>query len=178
MIRVGKNAPRAWRVERSWLLVSVETACYIGILLVAAALRFGNLGLWPLLRGEAAQAWGRATRAWRRAKQASTIARCSFNLTAAQPVRLWRQRRHRPAVAGLVRVACAAVAYFLRDRLGRIRGAGGGAALAISPTLVYFSVRWTGTSGGAERGGPGVALSHYLRRPGGPPVGGPRWRRA
>ena len=137
MIRVETRRERG--VERSWLLISVEAACYIGILAVAAALRFGSLGRWPLSQGEAAQAWG----AWQLLHGAGPssldYAPLLFNLNLLNLfafggsdaiVRFW------PALVGTL---LPLLPYFLRDRLGRVGALVAALLLAISPTLVYFS---------------------------------------
>ncbi len=122
----------------SWL--TVERAAYVAIGLLAAALRFLQLGLRPLTESEAIQALAayRFTQGAAQAAPPGTIPSLftgnllAFTLMGANDV----SARWLPALAGLV---LALLPYALRHRLGRGGALSASLLLAISPTAVYFS---------------------------------------
>jgi len=125
--------------EMQWLLVSGESLLYIIAVLAAAALRFAALGQWPLLSGEATQAWG----PWHLLQGgrpesldyspllfSGNLVNFAFFGASDAIARLW------PALFGTLLVL---LPYFLRDRLGRWGALVASSLLALSPTLLYFS---------------------------------------
>jgi uncharacterized protein (TIGR03663 family) len=120
-----------------WL--TVERGLYLAVLAIAAWLRFLELGARPLGPEEASQAWA----AWRLSQgQVAVGSGLSALLLSLQYLtflaagagdglaRLW------PALVG---TAMALLPYGLRGRLGRGGALAAALALAVSPTLVYFS---------------------------------------
>ena len=126
------HAPPPW--------LTVERAAYIGIGLLAAALRFFQLGLRPLTEGEAAQALAafRFSHGAIQTAPAGTVPALftgnaiAFTLFGAgDAVARWL-----PALAGLV---LALLPFGLRGRLGRGGALAASLLLALSPTAVYYS---------------------------------------
>ena len=126
------------RAPGPWL--TVERAAYIGVGVLAAAVRFFELGLRPLTEGEAAQALAafRFSHGAIEAAPAGTIPAlftgnaAAFTLFGAgDTVARWL-----PAVAGLI---LALLPYWLRGRLGRGGALAASVLLALSPTVVYYS---------------------------------------
>jgi len=122
----------------SWL--TVERAAYLAVGLLAAGLRFFQLGLRPLNDAEAVQALA----AWRfgqgaiEAAPAGTLPALfsgnvlGFTLAGASDI----SARWLPALAGLV---LALLPFGLRHRLGRGGALAASLLLAISPSAVYLS---------------------------------------
>ena len=137
MIQVEKRTGK--QGEGSWLLLSGEWVLWALIVLLAATLRLSNLGTWPLLMGEAAQAWG----AWD-LLQSGTAATPGysplllvlnlfgfFSFGASDAIaRLW------PALLGTGLVI---LPFFLRTKLGRAGALVASFLLAVSPMFLYFS---------------------------------------
>lgn len=126
------------RASTPWL--TVERAAYLAVGLLAAALRFFQLGLRPLTEGEAAQALA----AFRFSHGAIEVAPAgavpalftgnvaAFTLFGAgDGVARWL-----PALAGLI---LALLPYGLRRRLGRGGALAASLLLALSPIAVYNS---------------------------------------
>lgn len=126
------------RASTSWL--TVERAAYIGVGLLAAALRFLGLGLRPLTEGEATQALAALSfshGAIQTAPSGTAPALFTGNVAAftlfggGDAVARWL-----PAVAGLI---LALLPYGLRGRLGRGGALAASLLLALSPVAVYYS---------------------------------------
>ena len=126
------------RAPASWL--TVERGAYAAVGLLAAALRFVQLGLRPLTEGEAVQALAafRFSHGAIEAAPAGTIPAlftgnvAAFTLFGAgDTVARWL-----PALAGLV---LAVLPYGLRGRLGRGGALAASLLLALSATAVYYS---------------------------------------
>lgn len=121
-------------------VVTVERAAYVAVGLLAAALRFFQLGLRPLSEAEAGQALAafRFTEGTASAAPAGTIPAlfsgnvASFALLGADDV----IARLLPALIGIV---LALLPYGLRGRLGRGGALAASLLLAISPSAVYLS---------------------------------------
>ena len=120
--------------------VTVERAAYVAIGLLAAALRFFQLGLRPLNEAEAVQALAalRFTQGASGAAPTGTIPALftgnvvGFTLLGADDL----IARLLPALAGLV---LALLPYGLRGRLGRGGALAASLLLAVSPSAVYLS---------------------------------------
>lgn len=121
-----------------WL--TVERAAYVAVGLLAAALRFFQLGLRPLTEAEAAQALAafRFSHGAIQAAPAGTIPAlftgnvAAFTLFGAgDTISRWL-----PALAGLI---LALLPYGLRGRLGRGGALTASLLLALSPVAVYYS---------------------------------------
>lgn len=120
--------------------ITVERAAYVAIGLLAAALRFFQLGVRPLNEAEA----GQALAAWRFIEGASSAAPegtipalftgnvAGFTLLGADDL----VARLLPVLAGLVLVL---LPYGLRGRLGRGGALAASLLLALSPSAVYLS---------------------------------------
>ncbi len=128
-------------VERQLLsLVNVERAMYIAVGLLAAGLRWFQLGLRPLSEGEAGQALAALhfVRGAAQAVPAGTVPMLftgnllGFSLLGANDI----TARWLPALMGVVLVL---LPYGLRHRLGRGGALAASLLLAISPSAVYFS---------------------------------------
>jgi uncharacterized protein (TIGR03663 family) len=122
----------------SWL--TVERAAYMAVGLLAAGLRFYQLGLRPLNEAEAAQALAafRFTHGAAEAVPSGTLPALfttnvlGFSLMgASDAIARWL-----PALAGVILVL---LPYALRRRLGRSGALAASFLLAISPSAVYFS---------------------------------------
>ncbi|MGD2206996.1 MAG: TIGR03663 family protein [Anaerolineae bacterium] len=121
-------------------MITVERAAYLVIGLLAAVLRFYQLGLRPLSEAEASQALA----AYRFTQNASQVAPAGtipalftgnvvgFSLLGASDI----TARWLPALAGLVLVL---LPYWLRHRLGRGGALAAAVLLALSPSAIYFS---------------------------------------
>jgi uncharacterized protein (TIGR03663 family) len=121
-------------------ILTMERAAYVAIGLLAAALRFFQLGLQPLTEGEAVQALA----AYRFSQGTSLVAPAGtlpalftgnvvgFTLMGTNDY----TARWLPALAGLT---LALLPYGLRQRLGRGGALAASLLLAISPSAVYFS---------------------------------------
>jgi uncharacterized protein (TIGR03663 family) len=157
---------------RTASILTVERAAYVAIGLLAAVMRFYQLGLRPLSESEAVQALA-AFRFTQGAAHAGTAAPggtipalfsgnvVGFSLFGASDI----TARLLPALAGLILVL---LPYWLRHRLGRGGALAASLLLAISPAAVYASRNLDSailvvTCGLALA----VALIHYLdtRRP-------------
>jgi uncharacterized protein (TIGR03663 family) len=121
--------------------LTVEKAAYVAVALLAAALRFFQLGLRPLSDGEAVQALAayRFTHgAAQVAPPAGTVPALfsgnvlGFTLLGASDI----TARLLPVLAGMVLVL---LPYLLRHRLGRGGALAASLLLALSPSAVYFS---------------------------------------
>jgi uncharacterized protein (TIGR03663 family) len=159
------------RIEsRTSSIWTVEWATYAAIGLLAAALRFFQLGLRPLNQGEAIQ----AIAAFRFAQGAAQAAPAGttpalftgnilgFSLLGASDI----TARLLPAFAGLL---LALLPYGLRHRLGRGGAIAASLLLAVSPSAVYFSRAVDGAIIVAACGlAVAVGLINYVdtRRPG------------
>jgi len=126
------------RQSAAWL--TVERAAYIAVGLLAAGLRFFQLGLRPLTEGEAAQALAafRFSHGTLEAAPPGTIPAlftgnvAGFTLFGAgDTIARWL-----PALAGLILVM---LPYGLRGRLGRGGALVASLLLALSPLAVYYS---------------------------------------
>jgi uncharacterized protein (TIGR03663 family) len=134
----------------SWL--TVERAVYIGLALLALALRLANLGLHPLSDSEAAQ----ALVAWH-AYQGQPVGEAGYSplivtLNLAGFLLLGGSEfvaRLGPALLGLVLVL---LPYGLRRYLGRAGALAASTLFAISPTALYFSRAVNGDIGAAVGG--------------------------
>jgi len=121
-------------------VATVEQAAYALVALLAAGLRFYQLGLRPLSESEAAQALAafRFTQGSSAVAPAGTIPALfsgnmiGFSLLGASDI----TARWLPALAGLILVL---LPYGLRHRLGRGGALAASLLLAISPSAVYFS---------------------------------------
>jgi uncharacterized protein (TIGR03663 family) len=121
-------------------VITVERAAYVAVALLAAGLRFFQLGLRPLNEAEAGQALAafRFIHGSGTAAPAGTVPALfsgnlvSFTLLGANDF----TARLLPALAGLVLVL---LPYLLRDRLGRGGALAASLLVAISPSAVYFS---------------------------------------
>lgn len=119
---------------------TVERAAYVAVGLLAAGLRFYQLGLRPLSEREAVQALAafRFTQGAAPAAPAGSIPALftgnvvGFTLLGADDI----TARWLPAVAGLI---LALLPYWLRHRLGRGGALAASLLLALSPSLVFFS---------------------------------------
>lgn len=126
--------------------LTVEGAAYVALGLLAAALRFFQLGLRPLEAAEAEQALAafRFVGGEAQAAPAGTLPALftgnvtSFTLFGASD---WTARLL-PALAGLL---LALLPYGLRHRLGRGGALAASLLLALSPTALYASRRVDGT---------------------------------
>jgi uncharacterized protein (TIGR03663 family) len=122
----------------SWL--TMERAAYLALGLLAAGLRFLQLGQRPLSEAEAVQALAafRFTQGAAQGAPAGTVPALftgnvlGFTLTGATDAAV----RWLPALAGLILVL---LPYGLRHRLGRGGALASSFLLAISPSAVYFS---------------------------------------
>jgi uncharacterized protein (TIGR03663 family) len=156
--------------NRKTSVLTVERAAYALVALLAAGLRFFQLGLRPLNEAEAVQALAafRFTHGAASATPAGTVPALftgnviGFSLLGANDV----TARLLPALAGM---ALALLPYWLRHRLGRGGALVASLLLALSPSALYFSRSLDGailvaTSGLALA----VGLITYLdtRRPG------------
>ena len=133
------DEPKAKNDTQSAL--TVERAAWIVVGLLAAGLRFFQLGLRPLSEGEAVQALAayRFTQGAAQMAPAGTIpALFTGNVVGFYPDGRQRHGRPRwlPALAGLILVL---LPYGLRHRLGRGGALAASLLLAISPSAVYFS---------------------------------------
>jgi uncharacterized protein (TIGR03663 family) len=134
----------------SWL--TLEKAVYIGLALLALALRLANLGLHPLSDSEAAQ----ALVAWR-AYQGQPVGEAGYSplivtLNLIGFLLLGGSEfvaRLGPALLGLALVL---LPYGLRRYLGRAGALAASALFAISPTALYFSRAVNGDIGAAVGG--------------------------
>ncbi len=121
-------------------LVNVERAAYGAVGLLAAGLRWFQLGLRPLNEGEAVQALAalRFVRGAAQTAPAGTIPALftgnivGFSLLGVSDI----TARLLPALAGLILVL---LPYGLRHRLGRGGALAASLLLAVSPSAVYFS---------------------------------------
>ncbi len=121
-------------------VLTMERAAYVAIGLLAAGLRFFQLGLQPLTEGEALQALAayRFTQGASLAAPAGTLPALftgnvlGFTLLGADDL----TARWLPALVGLI---LALLPYGLRQRLGRGGALAASLLLAISPSAVYFS---------------------------------------
>lgn len=129
------------RIEtRSPSTFTVERAAYVAVGLMAAGLRFFQLGLRPLSEGEAVQALAafRFTQGAAQAAPAGTIPAlfasnvAGFSLLGASDI----TARLLPTLAGLL---LALLPYWLRHRLGRGGALAASVLLALSPSAVYLS---------------------------------------
>ncbi len=120
--------------------ITVEQATYVLVALLAAALRFFQLGLRPLYEGEANQALAafRFVEGTDQAVSAGTVPAlftgnvAAFSLFGSGDfVARWL-----PALAGAAMVL---LPYWLRHRLGRGGALAASLLLAISPSTVFFS---------------------------------------
>ena len=156
--------------HRELSLVTVERAAYALVGLVAAALRFFQLGLRPLTWAEAVQALAalRFTQGTSQAAPAGTIPALftgnviGFSLVGAGD----SAARWLPALAGVI---LALLPYGLRHRLGRGGALAASVLLALSPTAVFYSRALDGAILIAVCGlALAVGLVNYLdtRRPG------------
>jgi uncharacterized protein (TIGR03663 family) len=120
--------------------ITVERAAYVAVGLLAAGLRFFQLGLRPLSEAEAGQALAAYgfVHTSGQAVPAGTVPALfsgnllSFTLLGANDF----TARLMPALAGLVLVL---LPYLLRRRLGRGGALAASLLLAISPSAVFFS---------------------------------------
>lgn len=120
--------------------LTVEKAAYLAVGLLAAALRFYQLGLRPLSESEAVQALAalRFTQGAVPAAPAGTVPAlftgnvASFSLLGAGDI----TARWLPVLAGVI---LALLPYGLRRRLGRGGALAASLLLALSPSAVYFS---------------------------------------
>jgi uncharacterized protein (TIGR03663 family) len=128
-----------WTVADSrpgWL--TVERAAYVAIGLLAAGLRFFQLGLRPLAEGEAVQTLSAFRFVHGTPAGASQVPALftgnvlGFGLIGASDI----SARWLPALLGLI---LALLPYGLRHRLGRGGALAASLLLAVSPSLVYFS---------------------------------------
>ncbi|MCC7353984.1 MAG: glycosyltransferase family 39 protein [Anaerolineae bacterium] len=128
----------------AWL--TVERAAYIVIVLVAAAIRFVQLGPRPLSLAEASDAW----KAWQLVQDGAATGATSSPLVFA--LNLWTfdifgatdfLARLWPALAGAL---LPLLAYPLRARLGRGGALVSATLLALSPHLIFFSRYLSGDS--------------------------------
>ena len=121
-------------------VVTVERAAYVAVGLLAAGLRFFQLGLRPLNGGEALQALSafRFVQGTVPVAPAGTVPALftgntvAFGLVGASDI----AARWLPALAGLILVL---LPYGLRHRLGRGGALAASLLLAISPSAVFFS---------------------------------------
>jgi uncharacterized protein (TIGR03663 family) len=121
-------------------IVTVEGAAYALVGLLAASLRFFQLGLRPLSEAEAVQALAafRFTQGAAQAAPAGTVPALftgnvlAFSLVGAGDV----AARWLPALAGVILVL---LPYGLRHRLGRGGALAASLLLALSPSAVFFS---------------------------------------
>ena len=121
-------------------LITLEQAAYGLVALLAAVLRFLQLGLRPLYEGEAAQALAafRFVQGTDQAASAGTVPAlftgnvAAFSLFGSGDV----IARWLPALAGVVMVL---LPYWLRHRLGRGGALAASLLLALSPSAVFFS---------------------------------------
>ncbi len=158
----------------SWL--TVERAAYIGLALLALALRLANLGLHPLSDSEAAQ----ALVAWR-AYQGQPVGEAGYSplivtLNLMGFLLLGGSEfvaRLGPALLGLALVL---LPYGLRRYLGRTGALAASALFAISPTALHFSRAVNGDIGAAVGGLVLVmGLFHWLDREGDSQSSGVTW---
>jgi uncharacterized protein (TIGR03663 family) len=151
-------------------IVTVERAAYALVGLLAASVRFFQLGLRPLNEAEAVQALAafRFTQGTAQAAPAGTIPALftgnviGFSLVGAGDI----SARWLPALAGVLLVL---LPYGLRHRLGRGGALAASALLALSPAAVFFSRALDGAILVATCGlALAVGLVNYLdtRRPG------------
>jgi uncharacterized protein (TIGR03663 family) len=121
-------------------IITVEQAAYLAVGLLAAALRWFQLGLRPLNESEAVQALAalRFTQGGIEATPAGTIPAlftgnvAGFGLMGASDI----TARWLPALVGLILVL---LPYWLRHRLGRGGALAAALLLALSPSAVHFS---------------------------------------
>jgi uncharacterized protein (TIGR03663 family) len=121
-------------------MMKVERAAYIVVGLLAAGLRFFQLGVRPLNEAEAVQALAafRFVQGGGGAVPAGTLPALftgnlvGFTLLGASDM----SARWLPALAGVILVL---LPYGLRHRLGRVGALAASFLLAISPSAVYFS---------------------------------------
>jgi uncharacterized protein (TIGR03663 family) len=150
--------------------ITVEKAAFVAVALLAAGLRFFQLGLRPLNEAEAVQALAayRFTHGAAQAVPAGTIPALfsgnllGFTLLGASDV----TARLLPALAGMALVL---LPYLLRHRLGRGGALAASLLLALSPSIVHFSRSLDGTILVAACGlAMAVGLINYIdtRRPG------------
>ncbi len=126
--------------DRKQPVVTVERAAWVAVGLLAAGLRFLQLGSRPLTEGEAVQALAafRLTQGAARTAAAGTIPALftgnavGFSLLGASDV----TARWLPALVGVVLVL---LPYGLRHRLGRGGALAAALLLALSPSAVFFS---------------------------------------
>lgn len=126
--------------EESVSRLTMERVAYVAIGLLAAGLRFFQLGLRPLSEAEAVQALAafRFTQGTAQTAPAGTVPAlftgnvAGFTLLGAGDA----TARWLPALVGLI---LALLPYGLRDRLGRGGALAASLLLAISPSAVYFS---------------------------------------
>jgi uncharacterized protein (TIGR03663 family) len=156
--------------NRKMSVVTVEQAAYGAVALLAAGLRFFQLGLRPLNEAEAVQALAayRFTHGAASATPAGTVPALftgnviGFSLLGASDI----TARLLPALTGMVLVL---LPYWLRHRLGRGGAMVASLLLALSPSAVYFSRNLDGAILVATCGlAIAVGLIAYLdtRRPG------------
>jgi uncharacterized protein (TIGR03663 family) len=156
--------------ERESSLAGLETAAYVVIALLAAGLRFFQLGLRPLDGGEAVQALAayRFVQEGALAAPAGTVPALftgnvvGFTLFGGSDI----VARWLPALAGVILVL---LPYGLRHRLGRGGALVASLLLALSPAAVYLSRSLDGAMLVAACGlAVAVGLINYVdtRRPG------------
>lgn len=156
--------------ERKTSFMTVERAAYVVLGLLAAGLRWFQLGLQPLNESEAVQALAafHFTQGGMQAAPAGTIPALfsanvvGFSLLAASDI----TARWLPALAGLILVL---LPYWLRHRLGRGGALAAALLLALSASAVHFSRVLDGAMVVAACGlAMAVGLINYVdtRRPG------------
>ncbi len=152
-------------------VITLEQAAYALVAVLAAVLRFLQLGLRPLYEGEAIQALAafRFVSGAHQAASAGTVPAlftgnvAAFTFFGASDI----TARWLPAVAGVLLVL---LPYGLRHRLGRVGALVVSLLLALSPSAVYFSRALDGSILVALCGlSLAVGVINYVdtRRPGG-----------